>query len=53
MQSVYFASPVVIRNDLFPSSSSNVYNFNQNNSPREAQSRRNPNRQNVRITTYL
>jgi len=54
---VYLAPPPppVTRNGIFPLSVSNIYNFNQNNSPRDRrQSKsRNPNRQNATITTYL
>ncbi len=52
---VYLAPPPVTRNGIFPLSSSNIYNFNQNNSSRDRrQSKsRNPNRQNATITTYL
>ncbi len=54
-QSVYVASPPVTRNGIFssPPSSLNVYNFNQNHSPRNRQSKHHPNRPNVMITTYL
>ncbi len=54
VQSIYYASSPVTRNGIFPSSSSNVYNFNQNHSPRnEQQSKRHQHRQNTTITTYL
>ncbi len=55
VQSVYPVAPPVVRNGVFalPSSSSNVYNFNQNHSPRNGQSRRHQHRENGMITTYL
>lgn len=55
ISSNYLGPPSTKRiNGQYPlSSSSNIYNFNQNHSPRDEQIRRNYNRQNVKITTYL
>jgi hypothetical protein len=53
-QPVYITSPAVTRNGRYPpSSSSNIYNFNQNISPRDGQSKRNPYRQGGTITSYF
>jgi hypothetical protein len=53
-QPVYITSPAVTRNGRYPpSSSSNIYNFNQNISPKDGQSKRNPYRQGGTITSYF
>lgn len=54
VSSSYHISPGASRNHLHPlSSSTNVYNFNQNHSPRDEYLRRNYPRQNVKMTTFL